>query len=126
VIDAIHDRHVREIERADPVQAGHVDGIEVLVGPPLVMGVDSAAGTEEVLRRSGMEAVACQRVLALQESDPAHLGHGDDGAAHAAVGAGAAADRVEAVAERHLEAHGAAMALASPNVRAVRHVVCPC
>src|SRR5665213_1487405 len=59
MIDAIHDRHLGEIERADPVQASHIDGIQVRVGSPLMMGVDSAAGTEEVLRRSGVEAVAC-------------------------------------------------------------------
>src|SRR4051812_17442556 len=68
-----------------------------------------------------MEAVACERILALEELDPAHCRHDDDGAAHAAVGAGAAADRIEAVAERRLETHGAAMALASPNVRVAHH-----
>src|SRR4051812_2016020 len=69
-----------------------------------------------------MEAVACERILALEELDPAHCRHDDDGAAHAAVGAGAAADRIEAVAERRLETHRAAMALASPNVRVAHHV----
>src|SRR3954449_1116386 len=33
-----------------------------------------------------MEAVACERILALEELDPAHCRHDDDGAAHAAVG----------------------------------------
>src|SRR3954453_19206219 len=69
-----------------------------------------------------MEAVACERILALDELDPAHCRHDDDGAAHAAVGAGAAADRIEAVAERRLETHRAAMALAGPNVRVAHHV----
>ena len=46
-----------------------------------------------------MEAVACQRILALQEPDPTHLRHHNDGAAHPAVRAGAAADRIEAVDE---------------------------
>src|SRR3954447_21301900 len=69
-----------------------------------------------------MEAVACERILALEELDPAHCRHDDDGAAHAAVGAGAAADRIEAVAERRLETHRAAMALAGPNVRVAHHV----
>src|SRR6478752_4387552 len=68
-----------------------------------------------------MEAVACERILALEELDPAHCRHDDDGAAHAAVGAGAAADRIEAVAERRLETHRAAMALAGPNVRVAHH-----
>ena len=67
-------------------------------------------------------AVARQRIFALQELDAAHLRHDHDGAAHAAVRAGAAADRTEAVAERRLETHRAAMALASPNGRVVRHV----
>ncbi len=69
-----------------------------------------------------MEAVACQRILALQELDPAHLRHDDHGASHPAVGAGAAADRMEAVAERGFETHRAAMALAGPNGRVARHV----
>jgi hypothetical protein len=50
MIDAIHDRHLREIEWAYPVQASHVYGIQVLVRSPLMMCVYSAAGTEEVLR----------------------------------------------------------------------------
>jgi hypothetical protein len=69
-----------------------------------------------------MEAVACQRILALQEPDPTHLRHHNDGAAHPAVRAGAAADRIEAVAERRLETHRAAMALASPNARVAHRV----
>src|SRR5258707_15870296 len=69
-----------------------------------------------------MEAVACQRILALQELDPAHFRHDDNGASHSAVRASAAADRIEAVAERHLETHRTAMALASPNVRVINHV----
>jgi hypothetical protein len=68
-----------------------------------------------------MEAVACQRILALQELDPSHLRHDDDSASHPAVRAGAAADRVEAVAERRLETHRAAMALAGLNVRVAHH-----
>jgi hypothetical protein len=69
-----------------------------------------------------MEAVACQRILALQDLDPTHFRHGNDGAAHPAVRASAPADRIEAVAEHHLETHRAAMALASPNIRVDRHV----
>jgi hypothetical protein len=122
MIDTIRDGHFMEIERAYPVQARHVDGIQVLVRSSLVMGVDSATGTEEVLRRAGMETVACQRILALQKLDPAHLCHHNDGAAHPAVRAGAAQDRIETVAERRLETHRAAMALASPNVRVAHHV----
>jgi hypothetical protein len=49
MIDAIHDRHLREIEWVYPVQASHVYGIQILVGSSLMMCVYSAAGTEEVL-----------------------------------------------------------------------------
>jgi len=124
MIDAIRHGHFMEIEWAYPVQARHVDGIQVLVRSPLMMRIYSAAGTEEVLRCSGMEAIACQRILALQELDPAHLRRDNDGASHPAVGAGAAQDRIEAVAERRFETHRAAMALASPNVRVAHHVAC--
>ena len=52
-----------------------------------------------------MEAVACQRIVALQEPDPTHLRHDNDGASHPAVRTGAAADRIESVAEHRLETH---------------------
>jgi hypothetical protein len=124
VIDAIHDRNLREIEWAYPVQAGHVHGIQILVRSSLVMCVYSAAKTEEMLHRSSVEAVACQRILALQDLDPTHFRHDNDSTPHSAVRASAAADRIEAVTERHLKTHRTAMALASPNVRVTRHVVC--
>jgi hypothetical protein len=89
-----------------------------------MMRVNSAAGTEEVLRRPGMETVACQRIFALQQLDPARLRHDNDRPAHPAVRAVAAADRIEAVAQRRLETHGAAVALARPDFPVARHDVC--
>jgi hypothetical protein len=71
-----------------------------------------------------MEAVACQRILAAQDLDPTYFRHGDDGASHPAVRARAAADRIEAVAQRRLETHRTAMALAGLNVRIACHVAC--
>jgi hypothetical protein len=50
MIDAIHDRHLREIEWAYPVEARYVYGIQALVRSSLMMGVYSTARTEEVLR----------------------------------------------------------------------------
>jgi hypothetical protein len=70
-----------------------------------------------------MEAVACQRILALHDLDATHFRHDNDGASHSAVRASAAAE-IEAVAERHLETHRPAMALTSPNVRVAHHVAC--
>jgi hypothetical protein len=55
---------------------------------------------------------------------PTHFRHDNDGASHSAVRASAAADRIEAVVERHLETHRTAMAQASPNVRIANHVAC--
>ena len=69
-----------------------------------------------------MEAVGGQRILALQDLDPAHFRHDNDGASHSAVRASAAADRIKAVAERHLETNCTAVALASPKVRVAYHV----
>jgi hypothetical protein len=72
-----------------------------------------------------MEAVALQSILAPQELDPTHLRHDGGGASHPAVRAGAAADRIKAVAECCLETHRAAMALASLNVDVdPRHTTC--
>jgi hypothetical protein len=64
-----------------------------------------------------MEAVARQRILALQDLDPTHVRHDHDGASRAAVRAGAAPDGIEAIAERRLETHRAAMALTDPDLR---------
>src|SRR6187402_2094305 len=89
-----------------------------------MMCVDSAAGAEEVLCCAGMEAVACQRILALQDLDAAHFRHDDNGASHPAERTRAAEDRIEAVAQRGLKTHRAAMAPASPNVCIVHHVAC--
>src|SRR4051794_3214365 len=89
-----------------------------------MVGIDSAAGTEEVLRCAGMETVARQCVLTLQDPDPTHFRHGHDGAAHAAIRARAAEDRIKAIAERRLKTHRAAMALPGPHVGVVHHVAC--
>jgi hypothetical protein len=85
MIDTIYYGHVREIEGAYPVQASDVYSIQYLVGSSLMMRVYSAVRTEEVLRRSGMEAVDCQRIFALQDLDPAHFRHDNDGASHSTV-----------------------------------------
>jgi hypothetical protein len=69
-----------------------------------------------------MEAVARQRILALQELDPAHLSHDNDGASHPAVRTGAAADRIETVAERRLEWHRPARTFVSFTMLAVSPV----
>ena len=124
VADAIHDRHLGKVERAYPVQAGHVHAVQLRVGSSLEMRGDPAAGTEEVPRGSGVEAVARQRVLAPQESDSPCLDRDNHGSSHSAVGAVAAPDRAEVVAQPRLEAHRAAVALASPYARSTCHVVC--
>lgn len=121
VVDAVGDGDFGEIEWADAIEAGDVDGVEGLVGAALVVGVDAAAGTEEMLRGAGVEAIAGERVLALEDLDSAHGRHGDDGAAHSAVGAGAAADGVEAIGEGDRETDGAAVALAGLGGGGVGH-----
>lgn len=123
MVDAIRDRHFKEIEWANPIEAGDVQGILAVVGSSLMVGVYAATRAEEVLHGSGIEAVARQHILALQDPDPACSCHDNDGAAHPAIGTGTAADRIEAVAERRLEPYRAAMALAGPNIRVVHHVV---
>jgi len=64
VVDAVDHRHILEVERADTLQAGDVDAVLVRIGAAAMVGVDAAFRTEVVLRRAGIEAVACQRVLA--------------------------------------------------------------
>jgi hypothetical protein len=111
VVEAVGDGHCGEVEGADALEAGDIDGVEGLVGAALVVGVDAAAGTEEMLRRPGVEAIAGERVLTLEDGDPPHGRHGHHSAAHPAVGAGATADGVEPVGEGDLEADCAAVAL---------------
>jgi hypothetical protein len=82
-----------------------------------MMGVDATARAKEMLRCPRVEAVGRKRILARENLDPARLRHDDRRALHSAIGTGAAANRVEAVAERRLETNGAAMALADVNVR---------
>ena len=123
MIDAIRNRHLGKIERADPVEARDVHAVLALVGSSLMVRVYSAAGTEEVLRNASMEAVTRQSILALQQLDPARFRHDDNGAAHPAIGTVAAPDRIEAVAKRRFETHSAAMAPARPNFRVIRHPV---
>jgi hypothetical protein len=93
----------------------------ILIGSALMMSVDSAMGTEEVLRRSGVEAVTCQNVLALKKCDPAHLCRDGDRTAHSTIRTGTAADSVEGVAQRRFKPDGTAMALAGPYIRVVCH-----
>jgi len=116
VIQAVHDRDLREVEGTYPIQAGDVHTILVLIGSALMMRVDPAFGAEEVLRRSSVETVTCQRVLTLQEPDPTQLCRDRYRAAHPAIGASAAADGIESVSELHFKANRAAMAPASPYV----------
>lgn len=125
MIDAVHHGHLGEVEWAYPVEASDVHGMEVWIGSTLMMGIYAAAGTEEMLHCSGVEAIGGQHVLALEDIDPAHFRHDDDGAAHPAVGAIAAADRAEAVTERHFEVYCTAMASTRPNVRISRHDMPP-
>ena len=74
VLHTIHNRYVKEIEWAHTIEAGDVHSILVLIRSSLMMGVYSAARTEEMLRDLGVEAVACQLPLALQYLDAAHFG----------------------------------------------------
>lgn len=112
MLDTIKNRHVEKIERADTIKAGDVDSVLMLIGSPLVVRVNPAAGAEKMLRRLRIEAIEREYICTLQNLDAAHLHRNCDGAPHATIRTGASADGVEAVAERRLKANGAAMALA--------------
>jgi chemotaxis response regulator CheB len=79
--------------------------------------VDSAARTEEVLRRSSMEAVTRQRILALQDLDAAAFRRNGDRAAHPAIGTGASADGIEAVTEFHFKLNRSTVAPTALHLR---------
>jgi len=58
VLHSVHDRHLREVERADAFQARNVDTILVRVRATLVMCVNTALRTKEVLGFTSIESVA--------------------------------------------------------------------
>ena len=95
--DAIHDPDLRKIEGAGAFDAGDVDTELVRVRAALMVGIDAAGLAEIMLCRAGVELVERQIVFAFYELDIRKLSRDGDGAAHAAVGAGAAANRVEFV-----------------------------
>jgi hypothetical protein len=84
----------------------------VLIGAALMVCVNPTYRAEEVLRRSRVETVTRQLILALQKPDPAHLRGDRNRPAHSAIGAGAAANGMKAIRERRFKADRAAMALA--------------
>lgn len=92
MIHTIHDGHLNEIERADAIKTCHIDPIKGVVGPPLVMRIDPAAGAEMMFSHLRVEAIGHQRLLALQYVDRIRLGRDNNGAAHPAIRASAAAD----------------------------------
>src|SRR5690606_24757443 len=55
VIDAVADRHHREIERAHPIEAGGIDPEFARVRAPLMMGIDAADRAEIMPGRAGIE-----------------------------------------------------------------------
>jgi hypothetical protein len=114
--NAIKNRNIEEVERTYAVEACDIHPIFPLIGSTLVMRVNPATRAEEMLRGTGIESIVCEHVFASQKADPAYLRRNRDGTAHPAIGAGASTDRVESVAECHLEANCAAMALACPTI----------
>src|ERR1700742_477009 len=122
MIDAVENRHLGKVEGTDAIQASDVHTILVLIGAALMMGVDPALGTEKMLRRSGVETVACQCVLASQYIDPAHIRGDRHRAPHPAIGTGASADGVEPIGKLHFKPNRTAMALPGSRVRVACHV----
>ena len=108
---AIHHRHLGEVEWADAFQTRNVDAVLVRIRTALVMGVDAALRTKEMLGFARIEPVAGQLVLAPDEAQaPQCRGHRDR-SAHAAIGAGASPDGVESIAELDVELDCATMTL---------------
>lgn len=108
---AVHDRHLGEVEWADAFETRDIDAVLLRIRAALVMGVDAALRTEEMLGLAGIEPVAGQLVLAPDDMQAAQGRGHRDRAAHSAIGTGASPDGVEAVAELNLELDRATMTL---------------
>jgi hypothetical protein len=117
VVHPVENGHLGKVEWAYPVQAGNVHSILVWIGSALMVRVDPAFGAEEMLRRSGIEAITCQRILAPKELNSTHVRRGRYRAAHPAIGAGTAANGVEPIGKCRFKANSAAMALSGSHVR---------
>ena len=122
VIDTIDDGHLGEIERAYTIEARHIDGELTRVRTSLMMCVYSTTRTEEVLCRTGVKAIACQDIVALQDCDAAGARHDDRCGLHPAVGAGTAPNGIEAITECHHETDRPAVAPAAVDVCITLHV----
>ncbi|KAG9610428.1 hypothetical protein KCV01_g3140, partial [Aureobasidium melanogenum] len=122
MVGAVEHRHVLEVEGAQAVQAGDVHTVLVGVGSPLVKRINATPGTKEVLRRTGVEPVLAQRLLALLDPDAVQVGRNGHRAAHAAERAIASARGAQSVGELYGETDSAAMAGATGFGQVGEHV----
>jgi hypothetical protein len=77
MVDAIVDRHLRQEEGVDALQAPNVVAVLAWEGASLVVRVDAADGAEVVLGHVGVELVQLEVLLSLENPDSAqwHRGH---------------------------------------------------
>lgn len=68
MLDTIEHRHFGKVERTHVLQASDIHSIFVLIRAPLMVCIDPAARAE--LGRSRVEAIARQRILALNKPNP--------------------------------------------------------
>src|SRR5665213_1547395 len=102
-----------QIQALGRVETARVDAPAIRVRARAVEALHPAFRAEQVLRHPGVEAVFAQAFRALGDAEPAlRHDHVDEAglAAHGAI----AALRLDRLAERHLEAHAAALAAAGP------------
>jgi hypothetical protein len=68
VLHSVHDRHFSEVEWADAFQACNVDTELLRIRTTLMMCVDTALRTKEMLGFAGIEPVTRQLVVALNDT----------------------------------------------------------
>ena len=68
MINAIVDRHIRDVERVDALQTCNIVAILAGIGPPLMVRIDPTFGTEEVLRGLRVELVELEVLPAFHKT----------------------------------------------------------
>jgi hypothetical protein len=109
-VGAFQNWHFGKIKRTDTVDTGCIHAKLVRVRPSLVMRVDSADRAEIVFRGVGVELVAAEPVVTLDEGYVTNPSRYSNSSAHPAIRTVAAAGGIQTVCECDLELHNTTMA----------------
>ena len=105
MVNAVTHGDFIKIEGADPFEAGNIHAELIRIGPALVVRVDTAPGTEIVLRRHRVELIDAEAIFTGQNIEVTYFCSYCDSATHPAKAAGATACRVETIRQPDMETY---------------------